>query len=281
MLIFTQIQRLQAYLNAQRQLGKSIGLVPTMGALHQGHLSLVASSKLNCDVTVCSIFINPTQFNNADDLSKYPRTIESDISMLSLAQCDIVFHPTAEEIYQDGLKAPSFDWGAVTNAWEGHFRPGHFDGVITVVHKLFDIVKPQFAFFGKKDFQQCAVINRMVQEFKLPIHITLVETKREPDGLAMSSRNSRLTMEMRQQALVISQLLFWIKDHLPKSEMTEVHHYVKQEINKHRLLKLEYFDIVNPQTLEPIKSYNQGMEHVALIALWCGNVRLIDNMIVR
>lgn len=280
MLLFTHIDTLKAYLLAQKRLSKSIGLVPTMGALHQGHISLIAQSIAKTDITVCSIFVNPTQFNNVDDLQKYPRTLEDDMLKLVSAGCHVLFHPTATEIYPDGLHSLPHHWGNVTHSLEGASRPGHFDGVITVVKKLFDIVTPDFAFFGKKDYQQCAVIQRMVKEFNLPISIILSETFRELDGLAMSSRNVRLTANERREAVLVSQSLFYIKQYsaqLPKAALLA---NALKIIAKGNLLKLEYLSIVDAETLEDFTVFIPGRKYVALIALWCGNVRLIDNIVL-
>lgn len=278
MLLFTQIHALRAYLHSQKAKFKTIGFVPTMGALHQGHLSLVGQSKAQCDITVCSIFVNPTQFNNATDLIKYPRTIELDVLKLTQAGCDVLFHPNPHEMYPEGEFSAQYNWGALTHTLEGAFRQGHFNGVITVVKKLFDIVEPQVAYFGKKDFQQCAVINRLVQEFQLPVKITLAETSRENDGLAMSSRNTRLSETERVEAAKIYKVLLWIKEHVSQFTIETVLASAKNQLEAVPLFKLEYLSIADSHTLEPVTHLQKGKEYVVLIALWCGNVRLIDNI---
>jgi pantoate--beta-alanine ligase len=280
LLLFTHIQPLAAYIQAQKGKGATVGLVPTMGALHQGHLSLIAQSKATTNLTVCSIFVNPTQFNNQEDLVKYPRTMEQDTILLVQSGCDVLFHPDAHEMYPNGLQAGQYDWGNITNTLEGAFRPGHFDGVITIVKRLFDIVKPNKAFFGQKDFQQSAVIHHLANFFGLPIDIVVGETLREPDGLAMSSRNIRLSLEERNQALTISQTLYFIKENKANYSIVELRLMALQLLKSAPMLKVEYLEIVDKTTLSLVED-NKGLEQsVVLIAVWCGNVRLIDNMVL-
>ena len=280
MILFTQIKPLKAYLAAQKLLGKSIGYVPTMGALHNGHVSLVAQSLLKTDITVCSIFVNPTQFNNPDDLIKYPRTIEQDIVKLELAGCHVLFHPNATEMYPEGMVISSYNWGNVTQSLEGLLRPGHFDGVITIVKKLFDIVEPSDAFFGKKDYQQCAVIKQMVKEFDMPINIVLIETLRELDGLAMSSRNSRLNDAERKDAVWISRALFQLQEQAFQLPVEQLLIHAQQILSQSDILKLEYLAIVDAESLNEVSTLLSNHKYVALIAIWCGNVRLIDNILL-
>ncbi len=280
MILFTQIKPLKAYLAAQKLLGKSIGYVPTMGALHNGHVSLVAQSILKTDITVCSIFVNPTQFNNPDDLIKYPRTIEQDIVKLELAGCHVLFHPNATEMYPEGMVVSTYNWGNVTQSLEGLLRPGHFDGVITVVKKLFDIVEPDDAFFGKKDYQQCAVIKQMVKEFDMPINIVLIETLRESDGLAMSSRNSRLNEAERKDAVWISRALFQLQEKAFKLPVEQLLINAQLILSPSNILQLEYLAIVDAETLDEVSTLLSNHKYVALIAIWCGNVRLIDNILI-
>jgi pantoate--beta-alanine ligase len=278
LLLFTHIAPLRAFIEAKKLKGNTIGLVPTMGALHNGHISLIGQSKAQTDITISSIFVNPTQFNNKEDLLKYPRTIETDIIKLAQADCDVLFHPAADEMYPNGQSTQNYNWGAVTHSLEGAFRPGHFDGVITIVKRLFDIVTPDKAFFGQKDFQQCAVIRQMVKEFNMPLEIIVADTLREEDGLAMSSRNTRLTTEERVQALLVSKALFYMQKHAKQLRVPDLISAAKQILNEGHLLKVEYLEIVDAQTLEPATILNPFGKYVALIALWCGNVRLIDNM---
>jgi pantoate--beta-alanine ligase len=280
LILFTQIKPLKAYLAAQKLLGKSIGYVPTMGALHNGHVSLVAQSILKTDITVCSIFVNPTQFNNPDDLIKYPRTIEQDIVKLELAGCHVLFHPNATEMYPEGMVVSTYNWGNVTQSLEGLLRPGHFDGVITVVKKLFDIVEPDDAFFGKKDYQQCAVIKQMVKEFDMPINIVLIETLRESDGLAMSSRNSRLNEAERKDAVWISRALFQLQEKAFKLPVEQLLINAQLILSPSNILQLEYLAIVDAETLDEVSTLLSNHKYVALIAIWCGNVRLIDNILI-
>jgi pantoate--beta-alanine ligase len=278
LLLFTHIAPLKAYIAAQKLKGYTIGLVPTMGALHKGHVSLIHQSNEQSDLTVCSIFVNPTQFNNKEDLQKYPRTIEQDIVKLTESGCDVLFHPDAAEMYPDGQEIKHYDWGAVTNSLEGAFRPGHFDGVITIVKRLLDIVEPDFAFFGQKDFQQSAVVKKMAEVFEMPVGIFVGHTLREHDGLAMSSRNVRLSPEEREQALYISRALFNIKQHAAHGRVDALMEEAKLILSQGPLLSLEYLSIVHARTLEPAREGMNLAECVALIAAWCGNVRLIDNM---
>lgn len=249
-----------------------------MGALHAGHMSLIQLSAAQTDLTVCSIFINPTQFNNPEDLAKYPRTIEDDILMLEQNGCDVLFHPTSSEMYPDGMAIVSHDWGAVTHSLEGHFRPGHFNGVIAIVNKLFQVVEPDKAFFGRKDFQQCAVITRMCREFNLPVQLVLGETLREPDGLAMSSRNKRLNKEERREAVKVSQALMLIKEEGFNAQPSQLIDRASAILSGSPLLTIEYLTIVDENTLEEVNQWQPGKTYVALIAAWCGNVRLIDNL---
>lgn len=278
MLLFTHITPLKAFIAKQKLKGATIGFIPTMGALHDGHISLIRQCKEQMDVAVCSIFVNPTQFNNSDDLLKYPRTIEQDMLKLVEAGCDVLFHPEAAEMYPDGLEAREYNWGAVTHKLEGAFRPGHFDGVITIVKRLFDIVEPDRAYFGQKDFQQSAVVKQLVKVFNLPISIVIGETLREQDGLAMSSRNVRLTAEDRVQALLISRVLFYIKEHIGDQTIEELLIKAQKMLEEGPLLSLEYLSIVDRDSLEILSGDASGRKCVALIAAWCGNVRLIDNM---
>lgn len=250
-----------------------------MGALHQGHIALVKESAKKNDITVASIFVNPTQFNSQEDLLKYPRTIEKDIALLGEAGCDVLFHPEPLEMYPGGFETQHYDWGNITNSLEGAFRPGHFDGVITIVHRLLEIVKPTSAYFGQKDFQQCAVINEMVKRFGLNVKIEICPTLREQDGLAMSSRNIRLNDAERKDALLIYEALSYMRRHVtdaPDKLITGA----TDIILKGPHMKPEYIAVVDAVTLNPVINQADSGKYVALIATWCGNVRLIDNMVL-
>lgn len=251
-----------------------------MGALHQGHLSLVKLSQQQNDITVVSIFVNPTQFNNREDLEKYPRTLPADLALLGQGDADVVFSPEAEEMYPDGLAIRTYNWGPVTHSLEGAFRPGHFDGVITIVQRLFELVEPDRAYFGRKDFQQCAVIMQMVKEFNMPVEVILGETVRDPDGLAMSSRNARLSEAERKQALILSKALFHIRDQYTVAPLTTLLEDARTMLAEQPLLKPEYLEVVDPISLEPVLQLVPDKQYVALIASWCGNVRLIDNITI-
>lgn len=252
-----------------------------MGALHQGHLALVKESTANHPITVASIFVNPTQFNNAEDLVKYPRTLEQDIELLEEAGCSVLFHPEAAEMYPNGFTTQHYEWEHVTNSLEGAFRPGHFDGVITIVNKLFEAVEPDAAYFGQKDFQQCAVIKEMINRFNLPVNMFICPTLREQDGLAMSSRNVRLSVDERKEALLIFEALQFIKQQQTHLSVAELTTKAEAILRKSTVMKPEYVAIVETNSLNPADKLLPNREYVALIATWCGNVRLIDNMLLQ
>ena len=256
--------------------GKTIGFVPTMGALHYGHISLVSSAMSQCDITIVSIFVNPTQFNNADDLLKYPRTLEADVELLSTINCDVVFAPSVEEMYPKNRDSTQLDLGNLANLMEGKFRPGHFDGVVDVVSRLFEIVKPTKAFFGLKDFQQVSVISFMTKKLNLPIEIIACPTLREDSGLAMSSRNMRLSELGKKDALHIYRSLSLAKELASNFSPTEVKEKVINYFNEGKL-ELEYLEIVNPTTLESLNTEWAGGATACIVA-YCGDVRLIDNL---
>jgi pantoate--beta-alanine ligase len=256
--------------------GKTIGFVPTMGALHYGHISLVSSAMSQCDITIVSIFVNPTQFNNADDLLKYPRTLEADVELLSTINCDAVFAPSVEEMYPKNRDSIQLDLGNLANLMEGKFRPGHFDGVVDVVSRLFEIVKPTKAFFGLKDFQQVSVITFMTKKLNLPIEIIACPTLREDSGLAMSSRNMRLSELGKKDALHIYRSLSLAKELASNFSPFEVKEKVINYFKEGKL-ELEYLEIVNPTTLESLNTeWVDGA--TACIVAYCGDVRLIDNL---
>ena len=279
----TLIQRhlLLSKLEHLRASGKSIGFVPTMGALHQGHIALVLKAKSENDVVVVSIFVNPTQFNNNNDLLHYPRTVESDRELLENVACDLLFLPDVSEMYPDGLVEPvtEIDLAGLDMVMEGAHRPGHFLGVIQVVKKLFDCIGICKAYFGEKDFQQLAVIKKMVKEWSVSVEIIACPIVREDDGLAMSSRNMRLTNEERKVATQISKALFHAKEMWSKCSLEEIKKNVTTLINSNPEFQLEYFEIADATTLKPV-SPGQKKNVVACIAVHLGEVRLIDNIIL-
>lgn len=264
-----------------RASGKSIGFVPTMGALHQGHIALVLKAKSENDIVVVSIFVNPTQFNNNNDLLHYPRTVESDKKLLENVACDVLFLPEVSEMYPNGLleSVPEIDLGGLDFVMEGAHRPGHFIGVIQVVKKLFDCIGICKAYFGEKDFQQLAVIRKMVKEWSVSVEIIACLIVREDDGLAMSSRNMRLTNEERKVATQISKALFHAKEMWSKCSLEEIKKNATTLINSNSEFKLEYFEIVDTISLKPLTN-NEKKNAVACIAVHIGTVRLIDNIIL-
>jgi pantoate--beta-alanine ligase len=278
MQIFREIPHLKAFLTSKKLLGKSIGLVPTMGALHQGHLGLIRNSKNETDLTVCSIFVNPTQFNNPADLQKYPRTLEADISLLEKEECDVLFCPEASEMYPEKSMV-SFSFGELDTVMEGKFRPGHFSGVALVVSKLFHIVEPHTAFFGQKDWQQFAVIRHLVNHLNFNTRLKSVSTFREADGLAMSSRNLRLTASQRTQARVLFEALTIAHDLLESGEsIVNVKIAIKSKMESHPEVTLEYFEIADSENLTLLNSVDESNKPILCIAAYVGEVRLIDNM---
>jgi len=272
----TNIDEIQAYVSDKRNGGCSIGFVPTMGALHQGHLSLVDESCAKNAITIVSIFVNPTQFNNPTDLEKYPRTIEADIQLLSQTGCDAVFIPEVETIYSQDFKAEKVDLGLLDKTMEGFYRPGHFEGVVTVVQRFFSIIKPDCAYFGRKDFQQVAVIRKMVEWLDLNVKIFEGPTTREKSGLAMSSRNLLLKQKEKDEACIIFKLLSIMVDDAVNFTPTEVKNKAIESFKK-TTLTLEYLEIVHPRTFEYLETGWVEGATVCLVA-YCGNVRLIDNM---
>jgi len=279
MQVFHTTKSLQVFLKSERLSGKSIGLVPTMGALHNGHLSLIEASKKQNKLTVCSIFVNPTQFNNAQDLAVYPRTLEADCQMLESAGCDAVFAPNVEEMYPQ-LPNLKFDFGDLERVMEGQFRPGHFNGVGIVVSKLFNIVQPDNAYFGQKDLQQCAVINRLVKDLSFSLTLNICPTQRESDGLAMSSRNRNLSPEQRNLASEIYKSLQQACNLLKnKKSGEEAKQFVNDYLSKIEGIDLEYFEISDFETLQPINELLEGKTALC-IAAFMGKTRLIDNVII-
>jgi pantoate--beta-alanine ligase len=257
--------------------GKTIGFVPTMGALHQGHLSLLNSCRSMCDISLASIFVNPTQFNDKADYQRYPRTPENDGEMLKSAGCDIIFVPGEEEIYPES-DSRVFDFGKLDKVMEGKFRPGHFNGVAQVVSRLFDIVNPDKSFFGQKDFQQVCIIKNMVRQLNLSVEIVVAPTVREPDGLAMSSRNMLLTKNQRIEAAKIFQALLYAREHAFKTPVHELASEVIRRINSSPELEVEYLEIVDAGDLQAVSGWDDAGEIFACVAVHAGKIRLIDNV---
>lgn len=263
------------------QKNQSIGFVPTMGALHEGHLSLVDKALKQTDVCVCSIFVNPTQFNNLEDLNNYPNRLVEDLNLLEEKGCDIVFTPTKEDVYPKGFQVEKYNFGNLDKVMEGANRPGHFEGVAMVVSRLFDIVQPQKAYFGEKDYQQLAIIRSLVKQDGRPIQIISCPIAREPDGLAMSSRNLRLENRYREAAPRIYELLAKIPK-LQKSQSIErVTEWVNKTFEADSELELEYFEISHADSLEKSIKWSDSQKHIACIAVYAGAIRLIDNILVE
>ena len=271
------IKDLQAALEALRAQGKTVGLVPTMGALHAGHASLVKRCVAENDVTVVSVFVNPTQFNDKNDLAKYPRTLDADCRLLEACGATFAFAPSVEEMYPEP-DTRHFSYAPLDTVMEGAFRPGHFNGVCQVVSKLFDIVKPDRAYFGEKDFQQLAIIREMVRQMHFPLEIVGCPIVREEDGLALSSRNMRLSAEERQQALHISKTLFESRDYAATHTVAETQRFVEDSIAAVSGLRLEYFELVDGDTLQKIANWEDTDYAVGCITVFCGEVRLIVNI---
>lgn len=279
MLIFNKQADLAAHLHAHTNPQVSIGFVPTMGALHEGHLSLLRASLQQNRFTVLSIFVNPTQFNNPEDLLKYPRTLHNDVKLVETVSPDIiVYAPTVEDIYNGNTKAEFYDFDGLENVMEGEFRPGHFDGVGTVVKRLFEIVRPQYAYFGEKDFQQLQIVKKLVEKEQLPVNIVPCPIFREANGLAMSSRNERLTVEERNQAALIYKTLLLAKEQFEQHEPQAVIDFVKSQFEAHSLFELEYFTIADEQELMPCIAKEVGKKYRAFIAIFANKIRLIDTI---
>ncbi|MDR1810232.1 MAG: pantoate--beta-alanine ligase [Prevotella sp.] len=277
MLLVRTVAGLQNALSSLRLLNKSVGFVPTMGALHEGHISLVKKCIEDNDVSVVSIFVNPTQFNDKNDYQKYPRSLERDTALLSDIDTDFVFAPDESEIYPE-TDERQFDFGLIDKVMEGKFRPGHFNGVAQVVSRLFDIVKPDTAYFGEKDFQQLAIIREMVKQLNLPLQIIGMPILREDSGLAMSSRNERLSAEQRKKAAAIYAALRESAKKAVSLPVRTVAENVVSTINSVDGLEVEYYDIVDGNTLRTIENWNDTKYAVGCIAVFCGEVRLIDNI---
>lgn len=271
-------QELSDYILKIKENGQKIGFAPTMGALHEGHLSLYEKARKENDIIISSIFVNPTQFNNPEDLKKYPRTIEKDIELLQQTQnVDAVYIPQIEDIYSNSLERKNYDFEGLENEMEGKFRPGHFDGVGTVVEELFRQVQPNNAYFGEKDFQQLMIIKKLVEKLSLPINIIGMPIYREKNGLAMSSRNMRLTPKQRKSAKIIFETLVKVKDLFHQQTLDEIHQFVENTFNNSDF-ELEYFIIANEKTLREISEIKSGETYRAFIVVVIDGVRLIDNI---
>ncbi len=258
--------------------GKTIGLVPTMGALHKGHISLIEASKKQNDLTVCSVFVNPTQFNNPADLLKYPRTFDKDTQMLEVVRCDVVFSPEVDEMYRE-KSTLKLDFGHLDKVMEGQFRPGHFSGVGLVVSKLFNIIEPDHAYFGQKDWQQFAVIRKLVDEFNFPLVLTSVPTLREPDGLALSSRNLRLNEQQRKKAIIFYKALKLGRELLLAGKsIAETRLEIDKMFSTDNSIKLEYFEMADSKNLILLDNVDRANRPILCIAGFVGDVRLIDNL---
>lgn len=277
MLIVDTIAQLRSFLATARTEGKRIGLVPTMGALHEGHASLVERSVADNEVTVVSVFVNPTQFNDKGDLERYPRTLEADCLLLERLGADCVFAPSVEEVYPEP-DTRVFDFAPLDKVMEGIYRPGHFNGVAQIVSKLFMYVEPDRAYFGEKDFQQLAIIREMVRQMNFKLEIIGCPIVREQDGLALSSRNALLTDEQRHTALTISQSLFLSVEYAKSHTLAETKQMVEEAIASTEGLELEYYEIVDGHTLQPVSEWHDADYIVGCITVYCGKVRLIDNI---
>jgi len=276
--IFKQIAPLKAFIEGIKRPNKTIGLVPTMGALHSGHLSLIQASKSHNSLTVATIYINPTQFNNPTDLEKYPKSMEQDLEMLRNAGCDVVFSPNDFEMYGNSSLI-KFDFGSMDKVMEGKFRPGHFSGVAVVVSKLFNIIQPDCAYFGQKDWQQYAIIRQLVDELKFDLRLYSVPIMREADGLAMSSRNLRLNQTQRANASVYFQALTRAKEALNKGEdLLRVKRSIKEMVDRTPEMRLEYLELADSKNLNILEGIDEGVVAILCIAGYAGEVRLIDNM---
>ena len=280
--VFKTQKALQIETNKALNQSKKIGFVPTMGALHQGHLSLLEHSLSENEITVLSIFVNPTQFNNADDLKKYPRTLEKDVALVKKLNKNIlIYAPSETDIYEGHSISEPFHYDGLENQMEGKYRPGHFDGVGTIVKKLFEIVKPTNAYFGEKDFQQLQIIRKLVAKHKIPVNIIPCEIYRETSGLAMSSRNERLSEKARKESKLIHKILLQTKDKFMVKSAQEVTQFVEREFKKHKNFTLEYFDIADEETLLTCKRKIKSKNYRGFIADFIENIRLIDNISLK
>ncbi len=278
MRVFKTKKELKRHISALLSQKNKIGFVPTMGALHKGHLSLVDMSKKENDFTIVSIFVNPTQFDKKEDLEKYPRTTTQDLSLLEQINCDAVFLPSVEEIYDEDVSSQAFDFDGLENEMEGKFRDGHFDGVGTIVKAFFEIVTPTNAYFGEKDFQQLQIIKKMVEKAQLDVQVIGCPIFREANGLAMSSRNERLTAAQRNEGSMIYETLKSVNKKIANYSLSDIHSWVTSEFEKHPLFELEYFVVADEATLKEVKNISPGKSYRAFIAVYADSIRLIDNL---
>ncbi len=275
---FDTIHNTKEFLAEAKKSGRKIGFVPTMGALHEGHLTLMRRAKKENDLLVVSVFVNPIQFNNPEDLKKYPRDLEKDKKLLESVGCDILFAPTAEEMYPEEEVTEHFDFGKLETVMEGAFRPGHFNGVAVVVKRLFNIITPDKAYFGEKDFQQLAIIKRLVEMEKMPLEIIPCSIVREPDGLAMSSRNERLKPKERAVAPLVYQILQEAVQLKDKKSPVEIARWVADRFNNNPSFTLEYFQVADETFLQPLEQWKRNTGALGFVAVFLGDVRLIDNI---
>jgi pantoate--beta-alanine ligase len=280
--VFQTQNALKIELKKAQNQSKKIGFVPTMGALHQGHLSLLEQSISENEITVLSIFVNPTQFNNAEDLKKYPRTLEKDVELVKKLNKNIlIYAPSVSDIYEGNTISATFDYDGLEHQMEGKHRPGHFDGVGTIVKKLFEIVKPTRAYFGEKDFQQLQIVKKLVVKHKIPVNVIPCEIYREPSGLAMSSRNERLSDNARNESKLIYKILLEAKDKFMLKSAKEVTEFVVREFKKHKNFTLEYFEIAEEETLLSCKRKTKNKKYRGFIAVFIEDIRLIDNISLK
>lgn len=279
MIVFRKKDELNAKISSLKEENTTVGFVPTMGALHQGHLSLVEEALANNNLVIVSIFVNPTQFDNSEDLKKYPRNLHQDVDLLNtLSDKIIVYAPTVEDIYEGETKSRKFNFDGLEHQMEGKFRDGHFDGVGTIVKLLFDIVKPNNAYFGEKDFQQLAIIKKLVSKYNIPVNIVGCKIKRDNNGLALSSRNIRLKPEHKVVAPFIYKTLKAAKEKFGTKSANKVIEWVENQFANHELLELEYFTIADEATLKTVKRKSKNKQYRAFIAVYAGKIRLIDNI---
>jgi len=282
MILFKSSIQLNQYIQKQKDSALSIGFVPTMGALHQGHISLINQSKATCNITVCSIFVNPTQFNDINDFNQYPITIEQDIYMLEMATCDVLFLPTVDDMYPSSFdKSKHYDLGFIETVFEGAYRAGHFNGVCMVVERLLQIVTPNKLFLGQKDYQQCIVLKRLIELMQVHIDLIICPIAREENGLAMSSRNRRLSDAMKDKAKIIYQSFNNIKQAITTINSVQLIDNTKHYLLQNGFDKIDYLSLANAETLEPIDVWNGTTKIVVLVAAFTEGVRLIDNMILN
>ena len=280
MQVFQQISEIKTYISSQKQQHKTIGFVPTMGALHQGHISLINESKKVCDITVCSIFVNPTQFNNANDLTHYPRTPEVDRQLLEQAGCDVLYMPDVKDIYPT-TDTRQFNFGYIDTILEAEHRPGHYNGVGQVVSILLRGIEPNKAFFGSKDYQQVMIVKALVKLLKLPVEIISCPILREDDGLAMSSRNMLLTPEERKIASLVPKMMEGARDIAKQTGVGAAKSYILNEVAQVPIMKLDYYEVCDTETLQPLTALKPNQPAISLIAVFVGNIRLIDNWMIN